>query len=196
MRDLSSTTYPTGASLYDILFSFVLGKYIVCDVCGLLYITPTYTSSMQELILQGMQQKLQKSCSRCKKNTWHVESNYILQHPKYLLLIVNRFRHTNDITKDRCSIPMDATVMLGALKFNLRAAIDHHGQSRHSSQYTASINCCKQRSIASTTKLQSLKLLIATPLLHMCYFVNWLTYAFWTLIGGLEFDYSLGSPSY
>ena len=62
MPDSSSTTYPTGASLSDILFSFVLKKYIVCDVCGLrspsfesssvLYITPTYTSSMQDLILQ------------------------------------------------------------------------------------------------------------------------------------------------
>ena len=45
----------------------MLEKYIVSDACGLryasfefssvLYITPTYTSSVQELILQGMQQK-------------------------------------------------------------------------------------------------------------------------------------------
>ena len=52
----SSTTYPMGAFLSDILFSFVLEKYIVCDVCGLrspsfessnvLYISPTDTSSM------------------------------------------------------------------------------------------------------------------------------------------------------
>ena len=35
MPDSSSTTSPTGASLSDILFSFVLEKYIVCDVCGL-----------------------------------------------------------------------------------------------------------------------------------------------------------------
>ena len=35
MPDSSSATYPTGASLSDILFSFVLEKYIVCDVCGL-----------------------------------------------------------------------------------------------------------------------------------------------------------------
>ena len=35
MPDSSSTTYPTWASLSDILFSFVLEKYIVCDVCGL-----------------------------------------------------------------------------------------------------------------------------------------------------------------
>ena len=34
---------------------------------------------MQELIKQGMGQKLEKSCFRCKKNTWHLESIYILQ---------------------------------------------------------------------------------------------------------------------
>ena len=113
MPDSSSITSPTGASLSDILFSFVLEKYIVCDVCGLrspsfesssvLYISPTDTSSMQNLILESLQQKLQKSCSRCNKNTWHIESSYILQPPKYLLLFVNRFRYiNNNISKDRC----------------------------------------------------------------------------------------------
>ena len=77
----------TGVSLSEILFSFMLEKYIVCDACGLrspsfesssvLCITPTCTSSMQELIKQGMNQKLETSCFRCK-NTWHVESNYHL----------------------------------------------------------------------------------------------------------------------
>ena len=121
MPDSSSTTYPMGASLSDILFSFVLEKYIVCDVCGLrspsfesssvLYISPTDTSSMQNLILQGLHQKLQKSCSQCNKNTWHVESSYIWQPPKYLLLFVNRFRYiNNNVTKDRCLISMDTTV--------------------------------------------------------------------------------------
>ena len=46
--------------------TFMLEKYIVCNECGLrspsfesssvLYITPTYTSSMQELRMQAMQQ--------------------------------------------------------------------------------------------------------------------------------------------
>ena len=68
LPESSSTTYPMGASLSDILFSFVLEKYIVCVVCGLrslsfesssvLYISPTDTSSMQNMILQGLQQKL------------------------------------------------------------------------------------------------------------------------------------------
>ena len=137
MPDSSSTHYPMGASLSDILFSFVLEKYIVCDVCwmrfpscessSVLYISPADTSSRQNLILHGLQQKLQKSCSRCNKNTWHVESSYILQPPKYLLLFVNRFKYiNNNVTKDRCSIPMDTTVRLGPLKFSLRATIDHH----------------------------------------------------------------------
>ena len=76
-----------------------------------LYISPTDTSSMQNLILDSLQQKLQKSCSRRNKNTRHIESSYILQPPKYLLLFVNRFRYiNNNITKDRCPIPMDTTV--------------------------------------------------------------------------------------
>ena len=108
----------------------MLDKYIVCDAFGLrspsfesssvLYHTPTCTSSMQELIKQGMEQNLEKSCFRCKKNTWHVESNYISQPPKYLIIIVNRFRYiNNNFTKDRCSIPMDMTVVFGLHKFSL-----------------------------------------------------------------------------
>ena len=102
-------------------------------------------SSMQNLILLGFKQQLQKSCSRCNKNIWHAESSYMLQPPKYLLPFANRFRYINDnVTKVRCSIPMDTTVRLGPLKFSLRATIDHHGPSIYSGHYTASINCCKK----------------------------------------------------
>ena len=156
---------------------------------------------MQNLILEGLQQKLQKSCSRCNKNTRHIESSYILQPPKYLLLFVNRFRYIkNNIIKDRCSIPMDTTVRLGPLKFSLQATIDHHGPSIDSGHYTASINCCKKHSIATITKLRSLELLIKTPLLHILYYINGLTHDFWTRTGGWEFDRSHGagtsSPSH
>ena len=153
MPDSSSTTSPTGASLSDIMFSFVLEKYIVCDVCRLR--SPSFESSSviyftywhifyANLILEGLQQKLQNSCSRCIKNTRHIESSYILQPPKYLLLFVNRFRYiNNNITKYRCPIPMDTTVRLGPLKCSLQATIDHHGPSIDCGHYTASINCCK-----------------------------------------------------
>ena len=148
----------------------------------------------KNLILEGLQQKLQKSCSRCNKNTRHVESSYILQPPKYLLLFVNRFRYINDnVTKDRCPIPVDTTVRLGPLKFSLKATIDHHGPSIHSGRYTASINCCKKNSIATNTQLRSLELLIKTPPLHMLYYMNWLTHDFWTRTGGWEFDRSYGA---
>ena len=85
------------------------------------------------------------SCSRCNKNTQHIESRYLLQPPKHSLLFVNRFRHiNNNITKDRCPIPIDTTVRLGPLKFSPQATIDHHGPSIDSGHYTASINCCKK----------------------------------------------------
>ena len=143
-----------GFFILFILFSFMLEKYIVCDACRLrspsaesssvLYIKPTHSSSMLELIMLGMQQKLEKSCFWCKKNTWYVECNYILQHPMYLITLVNRFRYTNNnFTKDMCSIPVDMTIVLGLHKFNMQATMDHHGPFMYSGHYHTSINCCK-----------------------------------------------------
>ena len=68
-----------------IMLCFLCGQYFLPAV----YITLTYNSSMQEWIMQGLQHKLQKSCLRCKKNSWHVESSYI----------VNRVRYINNVTK-------------------------------------------------------------------------------------------------
>ena len=139
---------------------------------------------------------LQKSFSLCNKNTQHVESSYILQPPKYLLLFVNRFRYiNNNITKDRCPITVDTTVRLGPLKFSLQAIINHHGPSMHPGHYTASINCCKKHSIATITQLRSLELLIKTPLRYtsMLYYMNWLTHDFWIRTGGWEFDRPYGA---
>ena len=183
-------------------------KNIVCDVCGLrspsfesssaLYISPTDTSSMQDLILQELQQKLQKSCSSCNKNTWHVESGYISQPPDYLLLFVNRFRYIkNNVTKDRCSIHMDATVMLCHLKFSLWATIYHNGPSIHSGRYTTSINCCKKTFYCKDNTIMEFGIIDSkkTPLLHMLYYMNWLPYEFWTRTGGWEFDRSHGTSS-
>ena len=142
MPDSSSTTYPIGVSLSDIV--------LICfweNILPAVYVDwgPPHLSF--SLILQGLLQKLQRSCPRCNNN-WHVISNYILRPPKYLLLFINRFRYINiNVTKDRCSIPMDTTVRPGPLKFRLRATIDHHGTSIHSCHYTASIKCCKKNII-------------------------------------------------
>ena len=89
---------------------------------------------------------------------------------------------------------MGTTVRLGPLKFSLQATIGHHGPSIQSGHYTASINCCKKHSIATITQLRSLELLTGkTPLLHMFYYMNWLTHDFWTRTGGWEFDRSHGA---
>ena len=130
-------------------------KYVPSiESSGVLYISPTHTSSMQELIMQGLQQKLEKSCFRCNKNTWHVESNHILQPPNYLIIVVNRFRYINNqFAKDKCSIPMDMTVVLGYHKFSLQATIDHHGPSIYSGHYTTSVNCCNRTFYCNDNKI-------------------------------------------
>ena len=40
-------------------------------VLSSVYITPTHTCPLQEIIVQDMQQKVEKSYFPCKKNTWH-----------------------------------------------------------------------------------------------------------------------------
>ena len=80
--------------------------------------------------------KIQESCFRYKKNTWHVDSNFILQPPTYLIIIINWFIYMNNyVTKDRCSISTDMTVVLGLHKTSL--------QAMYSFFYTSSINCGK-----------------------------------------------------
>ena len=52
---------------------------------------------MQDLRLQGMQQKLQKSRSPSNKNAWHIELNYIYAlfhvHDRCLAMVSHQLRH-------------------------------------------------------------------------------------------------------
>ena len=137
----------------ELLFSFVLEKYTICDICtikspafettSLLYVTPTDSSSMQGLLMQEHKQKLYKTYSCCGRDTWHKESKQILQPPNYLIIIVNRITYSNNrITKNKSRMPLDLYIKLGPHKFSLQASVDHHGYSMNSGHYTASINCC------------------------------------------------------
>ena len=113
-----------------------------------LYITPTYTSSMQELIMQRMQQNYISHAFDIKRTLGMANLTIFLQPRKYLIIIVNQLRYiNNNFTKDGCSIPMDMTVVLGLRKFSLQTTIDHHGPSIRPSMYSGhhtSINCCNQ----------------------------------------------------
>ena len=101
--------------------------------------------------MQGMQPKLEKFCFRCKKSTWLVESNYILEPPKYLISVVSRLKYiNNNCAKYRGSIPMDMAVVLDLHKFSLQGIIGHHGPFMYSGHYTTSIDCCIKNPIATT----------------------------------------------
>ena len=105
---------------------------------------------------------------------WRVESNYILQPPKYLFVIINRFRSTNNnVTKNKCSIPTDTTVMLGPLKSSLRATPNHHEPSIHSGhQLLQKTFCCNGNKITefamSDSKNSSAEYVILHDLINLC----------------------------
>ena len=122
---------------------------------SVLYITPTCTPSMHELIKQGMKQKQENPAFDARRTL--VESNYLLQPPKYWIIVVNRFRYINNNLPKRCSIPMDMTVVLGLHKCGLQATIDHHGPSIYSGHYTASINYSKRTFYCNDSKITEFK---------------------------------------
>ena len=128
------------------------------------------------------------SCFRCKKNPWHVESNYILQPPKYLIINVNWFRFiNNNVTKgapclwfliclvsinSACRLPYVITDHLCILAIIL----------------PLSTVAKKTHSIATTAKLRSWKWSAPkTPLLLMWQCMNWLHKGTRTKTGGWEF---------
>ena len=160
----------TGVSLSEILFSFMLEKYIVCDACWLrfpsfesssvLYITPTCTSSMHELIKQGMG-KNWKSPAFDARRTLGMSNLIIFYNLLNIwLLLLMDFRYiNNNFTKGRWSIPMDMTVLLGLHQFSLQATIDHHGPSMYSGHYTAFINCCKRTFCCNDSKITEFEMI-------------------------------------
>ena len=107
----------------------ILRKYIIHDICTvkspafettrLLYVTPTDSTSMQELLMQEQKQNLYKTCSCCGGDTCHIESKQILQSPKYLIIIVNRITFSNNrITKNKSRILLDLYIKLGPYIFS------------------------------------------------------------------------------
>ena len=70
------------------------------------------------------------------------EGKHLLTTPRY-----------NQFAKDKCSIPMDMTVVLGYHKFSLQATIDHHGPSIYSGHYTTSVNCCNRTFYCNDNKI-------------------------------------------
>ena len=63
---------------------------------------------------------------------------------KLLIVVVNRFKYiNNNVTNGGCSITMDMTIVIGPLKFSLKATIDHDGLSMYSGHYATSANSCR-----------------------------------------------------
>ena len=94
LSDSNSTTNPMGASIWYLVF-ICFGK-IYCLWCmqtevpsfgssSVIYFTYWYLF-YAKLHFTKIATEIAKSCSRCNKNTWHVESSYILPMSSLTLL--------------------------------------------------------------------------------------------------------------
>ena len=134
LSDSNSTTYPMGASLSDILFH-LFWKNILSAMCadwGPPHLSLVVYYIFHLLIPLLCKTWFYKDCNRNYKNL-------VLD----VIRTLGTLNQAKNVTKDRCSIPMDTTVRLGPLKLSLRTTIDQHEPSIHSGNYTASINCCE-----------------------------------------------------
>ena len=112
-------------------------KYPAFETTSLLYVTPTDCTPMQELLMQEHKQKLYKTCSCCRRDSWHIESKHILQPPKYLIIIVNRITYSNNrITENKSRMLLDLYIKIGPYKFPLQASVDHQGYSMNREQWS------------------------------------------------------------
>ena len=178
---------------------------MVCDVCGLrspsfqpnsvLYITIINNASLHELVMQGLEEILEKSCFQCKRNTWHPCSQKLLQPPKYVVININRFSYVcNQFLKNRSLAPLGLNFMLGSYAFSLQATL---GFSMLSGHYSASVYCCEKNFIATTTKLlcDIHQTKPKDPPPHMLWFINclWNEFITRTLMMGNIFSHGIGT---
>ena len=110
-----------------------------------------------------------------------VGSSFTLCAFLWLLIFITYIN--NNVTIDRCSIPMNTTVRLGPLKCSLRATIYHHGPSIHSGHYTASINCCQKNILLQRSHNYGVWNYWQQKLLYCICYTIWID---WHMIFGLE----------
>ena len=163
----------------------MLEKYIVCDACGprshsfvfssVLYITPTCTSSMQELVCKEWN-KNKKSPAFGTLGMSNIIIFCSLQN-MWLLLLIDWDISTTILPKDTCSIPW-IWLVFGLHKFSLQATIDHHGPSMYSGHDAASINCCEKTFYCNDRKITEFEM-INTKNSSTAYVVMYTLISYW-----------------
>ena len=88
-------------SLTKTLFSFNMRKELCCNICNAsdiqyiqaqnLNLYPSMGDDVQRLFKNSMTSYLTKRCSSCHTNTRHKETSKIIQPPKFMIFVINRY---------------------------------------------------------------------------------------------------------
>ena len=129
------------------LFRFEIVKEYTCEICNtksskqesleeLTLNSETY-NNINDMIKEYWTSKFERSCMKCKIDTTHLANTKLLSHPRVLRLLVLRF--DNNLAKIEKPININQDITVYGTKFSLLSMINHHGISRKSGHYTATV---------------------------------------------------------
>ena len=133
-------------SLTKSLFFFNIKTRFCCSICNTsdihhlqsqhLNLYPAMGDNIQCLIKHSLTSYLTKRCAICLSDTRHKETSTIVQPPKFMVLVINRYPAELGANKNNSSICMNKTIQLHTVMYHLIGYISHHGPTTSSGHYT------------------------------------------------------------
>ena len=137
-------------SLTKSLFAFNIRKRFCCSICNTsdeqhlqsqhLNLYPAMGDNIQCLINLSLTGYLSKRCAICLSDTRHKETSTIVQPPKFMVLVINRYPAELGANKNNSTICMNKTIGLHTDTYQLIGFISHHGPTTSSGHYTCFIS--------------------------------------------------------
>ena len=137
-------------SLTKTLFSFNMRKLFCCNICNTsdtqyiqsqhLNLYPSMGDSIQGLIKHSLIGYVTKQCTKCHTDTQHKETSTVIQPPKFMIFVINRYPSLQGGNKNNSSICINKILHLHSSTYHLIGLVNHHGPSTSSGHYTCYIS--------------------------------------------------------
>ena len=167
-------------SLTKQLFSHTTKRSLKCVICRYvaesysqsytLFVYPYKDSNMTDLLNSSMMSDLIKKCDCCQSNTKHEETVTIVQPPKFLAIIVNRFDQALIGGKNKSRIRIDRELQIASDRYNLVGSIHHYGASITSGHYITNVYYHDVAYTCNDSRIVSLNCLEPSDSVYMTFY--------------------------
>ena len=168
-------------SLTKQLFNHTTKRSLKCVICRYvavsysqsytLFVYPYRDSNITDLLNSSMISDLIKKCDCCKSSTKHEETMTIVQPPKFLAIIVNRFDQASIGGKNKSKICLDKELLVASARYNIVGSIHHFGASITSGHYTTNIYYQNTAYTCNDSRIVSLKSFEPSDSVYMTFYI-------------------------